>query len=363
MGRVYTFSEGTVLKGPLDFSLENNPSAPYSLSRHNGVLETERPFQIVLLSYDPLSDAPNRITMMAPGHYTYVEFDRETFLQQTVSAGLHQHNTFELIYVLSGTLFQRIESERHMYPEGSCLLLNRNVRHTEEYDTAFCTVSISLSAEYFRALLSEDRNQLFGSGRLWGDNTDLKEFLASELSDQENDSKNYIDFIPRQLPTSGKDAIEELFDKMTKALIQPAPGDVFFFRGYICQLLNLLCQRDLYTTRPIAIGTQSESRIFSKITKLLEENNGRVSREMLVEKLCYSGSYLNRIIQTYTGMSISQYSLHFVLKRAAFMLSNTDSTVTDIVNELGFSNRTYFYSAFQKHYGQTPREYRLHHRK
>ena len=35
----------------------------------------------------------------------------------------------------------------------------------------------------------------------------------------------------------------------------------------------------------------------------------------------------------------------------------------DIVNELGFTNRTYFYSAFQKQYGETPRAYRLHHRK
>ena len=113
----------------------------------------------------------------------------------------------------------------------------------------------------------------------------------------------------------------------------------------------------------MAIGTQQESRIFSRINMLLEEYNGRISREMLSEKLRYSGSYLNRVVQTFTGMNITQYSLHFVLKRAAFLLSETDSTVTDIVNELGFTNRTYFYSAFQKQYGETPRAYRLHHRK
>lgn len=363
MGCFYTFSEHQIIKGPLDFSQEKDASANFHLSRQKGVLRTESPFQIILMRYDPSSETPERLTMMTPSHYTYVEFDRQSFLKAANTAELHQHNTFELVYILSGTLFQRIESERHMYPAGSFLLLNRNVRHCEEFETAFCTVSLSLSAEYFRNLLSEDRNQIFGAERLWGENTDLQEFLTSELSDQENDSKNYIDFIPRQLHNPGKDVIEILFEKMTGILISPNPGDAFFFRGYICQLLNQLCHRDLYTTHPMAIGTQQESRIFSRINALLEEYNGRISREMLSEKLRYSGSYLNRIVQTFTGMNITQYALHFVLKRAAFLLSETDSAVTDIVNELGFTNRTYFYSAFQKQYGETPRAYRLHHRK
>ena len=363
MGYYYIFSEGSIIEGSLDFAQEKEPFSHLNLARHNGVLETDNPFQIILMSYNPELEIPNRITMMAPSHYTYVEFDRDSFQKIASSRELHQHNTFELIYILSGTLFQRIESERHMYSTGSFLLLNRNVRHSEEFDTTFCTISLSLSAEYFRALLREDRDLSLGSRGLWGQNSELQRFLASELSETANDSKNYIDFIPRQSQNTEKVEIEVLFDKMIRILISPAPGDTFYFQGHICQLLNILCQRDLYTTWPIAIGTQSESRIFSKVTKLLEENSGRVSREMLVKNLNYSGSYLNRIVQTYTGMNITQYSLYFALKRAAHLLITTDITVTDIVNELGFTNRTYFYSEFQKYYGQTPRDYRINHKK
>jgi len=362
MGCFYIFSEGSIAKGPLNFSAEGALPSRFNLSRNNGILQTEHPFQIILMSYDPASATPNRITMMAPGNYAFVDFDRESLRAPYASTELHQHNTFELVYILSGTLYQRIESERHVYPAGSFLLLNRNVRHSEEFDSVFCTVSLSLSPEYFRALLSEDRNQIFGIQHLWGDNTDLQAFLTSELSDKGNDSKLYIDFIPLNFQEHKKDAIEILFEKMIKIMISPEAGDAFFFQGYICQLLNLLCQRNLYTTHPIAVGTQSESRIFSQINTLLEEHHGRISREMLTEKLRYSGNYINRIVQTFTGMSITQYALHFVMKRAAYLLTSTPLSVTDIVTELGFGNRTYFYNAFRKHYGQTPREYRLAHR-
>jgi AraC-like DNA-binding protein len=55
--------------------------------------------------------------------------------------------------------------------------------------------------------------------------------------------------------------------------------------------------------------------------------------------------------------------LSYALERAAWLLVNTDITITEIVAELGFSNRSYFYTEFQKHYELTPRAYRLQNRK
>ena len=140
---------------------------PFGVSRHNSVLHTENPFQIVILSYDPSLRVPFQIIVIAPEHYSYVEMNADAFAQQQKLVGLHQHNTFELVYVLSGTLYQSIESERHVYPAKSCLLLNRNVRHCEEYGTAFCTVTLSLSASYFKVLLRDDREQSFKANQLW----------------------------------------------------------------------------------------------------------------------------------------------------------------------------------------------------
>jgi AraC-like DNA-binding protein/quercetin dioxygenase-like cupin family protein len=351
-----SFSEGHFSSSDLDRSRRDRSFSKSSLSVYGGVYQTLAPFQIILMSVDPSAQIQTRATTMSPGDYMYAEFEKASF-------ELHRHNTFELVYVREGTLYHRIENERHVYPTGSVLLLNRNVRHSEEATSAFCTVSLSLSAEYFQALLLEDRDQVFKAGRLWGDNTELQEFLSAELLGTGKVGKNYLDFIPLRQPEPEEDSVWELFEQMTMIMLSPKPGDVFTFRALICKLLNLLCRRELFTTRPISLGTESESRIFSEISKLMRESDGRISRELLVEKLRYSGSYLNRIVQTFTGMNITQYALSYALERAAWLLVNTDITITEIVAELGFSNRSYFYTEFQKHYELTPRAYRLQNRK
>lgn len=351
-----SFTEGHFSSADVDRSRRDRSFSISTLSVYGGVYQTLSPFQIILMSSDPSSRIQNQTTVMSPGNYSYIEFDKASF-------EMHRHSTYELVYVREGTLYHRIENERHVYPAGSFLLLNRNVRHSEETNSAFCTVSLSLSADYFRTLLLEDRDQVFKAGRLWGDNTELQEFLSAELLGTGMVGKNYIDFIPLRQPEPEEDSIWDLFEQMSMIMLAPKPGDVFTFRALICKLLNLLCQRELFTTRPISLGTESESRIFSEITKLMRESDGRISRELLMEKLRYSGSYLNRIVQTFTGMNITQYALSYALERAAWLLVNTDDTITEIVAGLGFSNRSYFYTEFQKHYELTPREYRLQNRK
>ena len=351
-----SFVEGRFSRSDVEQSRRDRSLSASNLSTYGGVYQTPAPFQIILMSLDPSAHVQTQVTVMSPGNYNYVEFEKAFF-------EMHRHNTFELVYIREGTLYHRIESERHIYPAGSFLLLNRNVRHSEEADSAFSTVSLSLSADYFKALLLEDRDQVFRVGRLWGDNTDLQDFLSAELLGTGDVGKNYVDFIPLRPLQPDEDPVRELFEQMTMIMLAPKPGDVFAFRMLICRLLNLLCRRELFTTHPIRLGTEAESRIFSEISRLMEESGGRVSRETLVKKLRYSGSYINRIVQTFTGMNITQYSLYYSLRQAAWLLANTDSTITDITADLGFSNRSYFYTAFRNQYELTPREYRLQNRK
>ena len=363
MGYYCIITKDSVQQGKLETPEANNPKLSMNIVRQNDVLRSATAFQLILLSYDPTLENPNRIIMISPERYTYVEFDRDAFRYAVMNSGLHRHNTYELVYIREGLLYQRIEAERHMYPARSFVLLNRNVRHTEEYDTAFSTVSLSLSEEFFKELLLEDRAQELNAARLWGENTDLKEFLSAELTDVGSRGKNYLDFIPNLPYEEETDPVREQFEKIAEILLVPQAGDTFFLKGYICRLLNLLCRQELFTTRPIALGTEAETRIFSQISQLINESSGRVTREELVRSLRYSGSYLNRIVRTFTGMNITQYSMSCAINRAAQLLSSTNLTVTEIIMKLGFSNRGQFYSEFEDYYGLTPREYRLQHSK
>lgn len=46
------------------------------------------------------------------------------------------------------------------------------------------------------------------------------------------------------------------------------------------------------------------------------------------------------------------------MEKAEGLLLDSDLTIAEIMEDLGFSNRTQFYRLFRKNYGMTPREYR-----
>lgn len=357
MGIYYTIENGKEIKKTMRLDQMNSPAQlSIDIVRAGSQQSTRAPLELNLIHYDPEEEFPYTLTMISPGHYTSLSFDEQDFELAVKNAGLHQHNTYELVYVQEGILNQIIETTRHRYSTGSCFILNRNVRHNEEYTSAFTTLSLSLSSDYFRQTVSEDTENLFPTPHLWNQKSDLGAFLSAELQGEGSHRKSYLDFIPLNLAAPIR--ADKFYKQMQETLKNPQPGSSYYFRSLICGLLNLLGDRHFFTTRSIDIGTAAESRIFSQINDLIERTNGRISREKLCEELRYSGSYLNRIVQTYTGMNITQYALARSLERAAWMLENTDKTISAIILELGFSNRNFFYEKFQNQYGLTPKEYR-----
>lgn len=74
--------------------------------------------------------------------------------------------------------------------------------------------------------------------------------------------------------------------------------------------------------------------------------------------LHYNGEYLNRIVKKQTGKTILEYGQSIYLEEARQLLSNTDKSISSIIEELGFSNRSHFYRLFKTAFGETPLDYR-----
>lgn len=320
------------------------------------------PILLSMTTYIPGQALPYKLTHISPSYYSFFSFDESDFNRYVRDRDLHSQNTYKLVYVREGELYQRVESQRHKYSTGSCFLLNRNVRHNEEYISPFCTVSLFLSEDVFRELISEDGEKIFKTSHLWDQQTELFHFFADEAQGEGREKKSYIDFIPKGDSDPDTDPICQLFDQLAALVIAPHPGCSFLFFSLVCQIFLWLSKKEFYTTVPLELGSEAESRVFSQIRKLLEEHNGRISREELSRLLNYSGSYLNRIVNKYTGMNITNYATSLTMRRAAQMLLHSDVTISEIAWELGFSNRTVFYNAFEKTYGETPRQYRIRNR-
>lgn len=273
---------------------------------------------------------------------------------------LHYHEFFELIYVISGTMYQQIESERHLYTAGSLCLLNCFICHQEEYSTDFRALFLRLPISLMKNLLDDMNSFFFEIERSYKHQL-LDQFFSNNLDFPEAAyvlRKEYIDFIPLGDNQKIKDSMYSLFDNLTRQLSSPTIGSTYLIKGLLVQILCELSNPSHYQMIPLNIGTDSEVLLFNAIRNQIQNSHGHISRAELESNLSYSGSYLNRIVKKYSGYSLKQFALSISLKEAADLLQNSDMAVNEICEYLQFSNQTYFYSSFQKKYGLTPKKYR-----
>lgn len=71
-----------------------------------------------------------------------------------------------------------------------------------------------------------------------------------------------------------------------------------------------------YHNMPIHFTSSAEQELFDSITRFLVQHNGRVSRKELETHFHYSGDYLYKITQKFTGLSLFDYGMKFCMQKA-----------------------------------------------
>ncbi len=98
------------------------------------------------------------------------------------------------------------------------------------------------------------------------------------------------------------------------------------------------------------------------IVKYIREN---LHKPLSVGDICrYMGiskNTLNRNMRKFIGMSVGDYVLQQRIELAEKLLLHTDDSVSDICEQTGFSDPSYFVRAFKKRTGTTPLKYRKTH--
>ena len=285
---------------------------------------TEDSLSFILDSYYPEKEEGREVlTFIGPKDLGYLCMDKEESDKILERKSMHRHNFYELMYVADGRLYQNIENTRHLYPKGSCCLMNMNIRHLEEFDEYCRVIFLEFTQEYILNLLQFP--SVF-SGKRTKEYEMVRKFFLHELDKEEASQRAYIDFIQ--------------------------------IAGAMIGMLSALFDGALYTNTPVAFGNTSERELFDQITSYIREKDGQVRRKDLEEKFSYSGDYLYKTVEKYTGLSLYEYSTKFTMEKAEGLLLDSDLTIAEIMEDLGFSNRTQFYRLFRKNYGMTPREYR-----
>ena len=150
-------------------------------------------------------------------------------------------------------------------------------------------------------------------------------------------------------------------------------ADAYLYKPFKMELLearikNLLRRTDQLVTsikmdsltKPSEVEMPSADEAFMK--KLVSSIEKYISDpDLQVETLCdhlgMSHSSLYRRVKGLTGETINEFIKTIRVKRAAQLLRTQNFTVAEVMDEVGFSNHSYFSKCFRKIYNQSPGSY------
>lgn len=339
--------------------------APDNLVIHNPdsnilqLYELNTPFMILLETCHE-KDNFFSIYQITPGN-TYSSQSTYSQYKALSKRPLHQHSCYEIMFVLSGSITNHVENQTFTYGPGQCCVMNKNIKHCEIVAGDFQVVFFMIQGVFLEQLLEEYEEVSEHKTEAPGMNPIFQLYLDS-LHKTSRFHKVYLDYLPVIPADSILEQLNPLFNFMLEEIRKNSPGSLFFLKGTFARFLQILDTPSLYCMARVQSDSSSQEYIFSKICHIMEASRGRSSREYLEKQLHYNGEYLNRIVKKYTGKTISEYGQDFCLAEAGRLLTKTDMSVSAIITELGYSNRSYFYRIFQNAFNETPLEYRKKHK-
>src|SRR5215467_5078641 len=110
------------------------------------------------------------------------------------------------------------------------------------------------------------------------------------------------------------------------------------------------------TILPANLPPAYERRV-RRVLEKIESQSSCSIRELALE-VRLSRTHLRRLFQQETGMHLSHVLLERKLMHAAHLLASTDMPVKEIAYAVGYGHHSSFVRAFERGFGQAPKDYR-----
>jgi AraC-like DNA-binding protein/mannose-6-phosphate isomerase-like protein (cupin superfamily) len=252
----------------------------------------------------------------------------------------HGHNYVEFVYMCQGHTFHIVDDEVIELKAGELLFLSQSVMH-EVFPADFEDIAVNfiILPEFFDYTLkmigSEKsllRNFIVGCHKKNNNHVSYLHYKVSDVLPIQNLVENLIWNI--------------LIEKQSKRSINQITMGLLFL-----QLMN-------FTDKLYVGKTNFEEELMIKLLSFIEENYKEGSLTDFANILHCDLHWLSRMIKKITGKTFTQLKQIKRLDQAAYLLTTTNLTVSDISYAVGYSNVGYFHRIFQKRFSTSPNNYR-----
>lgn len=245
----------------------------------------------------------------------------------------HYHPYYEFYYLLSGQCRCFISHSIYRLFPGDLIMIPPSVLHRVLYET-------KRPAERINIFFSED--YLHRVSAASGPDLCTGLFSRSRLT----------------IPSSSRPQLERLMTRLRLESESSDPYAPLMTKSLFSELLVEIARcQDVHQTPQFL--DETSTAIQESARYIYEHYEEPVSLAAAAAVAHMNPTYFSKKFRETTGFGFKEYLTHIRLQNAAHLLHTTDTSITEIAGICGFSDGNYFGDAFRKHYGMSPRAYRL----
>lgn len=250
----------------------------------------------------------------------------------------HFHDTYELYFLLEGERYYFIEKETYHVKTGDVVLINRQQVHktsqaeSQRHDRILLQLKGKVLEPWFKNAGLHSLEKIFGDY-----------YGVTRLTETEwEEMKGLLLGIGEELNHK-----KEKYESMVRLQL-----------SQILLLIHRSRKKSVLKEMPPMVQTAKHVKVHEVAEYLTFHCETGESLEALAERFFISKSYLSRIFREVTGFSVNEYRNLARIRKAQELLTNSEYSITEISEILGFESITYFERIFKKHGGMAPMKYR-----
>lgn len=250
----------------------------------------------------------------------------------------HQHNFYEIYYLLSGHRRFFVEDSIYYVNKGDLVLINKGILHKTSYasDKSHENFGFYISRDYMELLFTR-----FGKENI------LNCFLKPHMI----------------LNTNQRDYVENLLWRIRN---EYTGHEVFadeLIKSYVNEFLIFLLRFNKQSLPYKENELRSSDMVCELAAKYITKNYAKpLTLRDVASYVSLSPTYFSKKFMKDTGFGFNEYLSQIRMKHACELLVQTKKTITEIAFLCGYNDSNYFGDVFRKVKGISPSNYRRDHR-
>jgi AraC-like DNA-binding protein len=253
----------------------------------------------------------------------------------------HHHDFIEIVFITKGKGIQVISNNEYEVSEGDIFILQGFQNHFFKDAGKAEIINVMFDPVKSPGLISPEIKMIDGFSAL---------FILEPRYRNRMHFKNMLHLNRVDLAKS-----EYVLNNMLHEITHKEPGYELFLKNKLEEIILFLSRKYSQISIPKA---KSLVRIGKAIDFIENNFNSNIYVQQLAELSFMSVRNFQRIFKDATGLSPNDYLLELRVQHASKLLTETDSAIYDVSEQVGISDWFYFSKAFKKKFGVSPLKYR-----